>query len=139
MRMKHSHSEMFKVLGVETRIKIIELLKSKGPLGVKNLAETLHLSPAAISQHLKILRHAGLVSKERQGYWVPYSIEEKALEHCGGMLMEVCACGCHDPSPPKKPKTDKASLASLIKHKKELEKELDQIQKKISQLEIHKK
>ena len=136
--MKHSHSEMFKVLGVETRIKIIELLKSKGPLGVKSIAEALHLTPAAISQHLKILRHAGLVSKERQGYWVPYSIEEKALEHCGGMLMEVCACGCHEQPPVKKRKMDKARLDTLIKYKQELEQELDKVQKKIARMESRK-
>jgi DNA-binding transcriptional ArsR family regulator len=132
--MKLAPSEMFKVLGVETRIKIIELLKSRGPLGVKNIAEKLHLSPAAVSQHLKILRHAGFVSKERKGYWVPYSIDEKALENCGCRLMEVCTCGCHEQRTPDKPRIDRAQLATLIEHKKELEKELERIQKRISQL-----
>ena len=47
-------AEMFKVLGVETRVRIIELLKSKGPLGANNIAERIGVTPAAVSQHLKI-------------------------------------------------------------------------------------
>ena len=37
--MKLVPAEMFKVLSVETRVRIIDLLKSKGPLGAKNIAE----------------------------------------------------------------------------------------------------
>ena len=50
--------DMFKVLGVETRIRIIDLLKTKGPLGAKKIAEVLGITPAAVSQHLKILKQA---------------------------------------------------------------------------------
>ena len=54
-------SEMFKALAVETRVKIIELLKSEGPLGAKKIAELVGVTPAAVYQHLKILRQAGFV------------------------------------------------------------------------------
>ena len=57
--------EIFKVLSVETRLKIIELLKSRGALGVKSIAEEFGITPAVVSQHLKILRHAGLVRNNR--------------------------------------------------------------------------
>ncbi len=134
MKMHMVPSEMFKVLGVETRIKIIELLKSKGPLGVKTIAGEVGLTPAAVSQHLKILRHAGFVSKERQGYWIPYSIDEKALENCGGILMEICACGCGEAGTIRKAGACKSDLKSLIKYKKNLEKELGNIQKRISSI-----
>ena len=40
-------SEMFKALAVETRVKIIELLKSEGPLGAKKIAELVGVTPAA--------------------------------------------------------------------------------------------
>jgi predicted transcriptional regulator len=42
--MKLDPSEMFKVLGVDTRIRIIELLKSRGPLGAKNIAELVGIT-----------------------------------------------------------------------------------------------
>ena len=64
-------AEIFKVLSVETRVKIIELLKANGALGVKEISERLGLSSPAVSQHLKILKQAGLVRSERRGYWIP--------------------------------------------------------------------
>ncbi|NLI97678.1 winged helix-turn-helix transcriptional regulator [bacterium] len=88
------HVELFKALSVETRIRIIEILKEKGPQGVKELAATLNITPSAVSQHLKVLRYAGLVHCERKGYWLPYEIDEVAMEHCRDALTNVCSCGC---------------------------------------------
>jgi ArsR family transcriptional regulator len=127
-------SEMFKVLGVETRIRIIELLKSKGPLGVKALAETIDVTPAAISQHLKILKHAGLVRNERKGYWIPYWIDEKALEDCCCKLSELCTCGCKETDVCAERDVGRDSLSSLMKYKEELEKKLQDVQKRISEI-----
>lgn len=132
--MKINPPEMFKVLGVETRLKIIALLKSNGPLGVKNISKVLNITPAAVSQHLKILRQAGLVKNERKGYWIPYSINEEALENCRCMLNEVCTCGCKITDRYNEKEINKKSLKSLIKYKKELKKELDNVRKRISEI-----
>ena len=132
-------SEMFKVLGVETRVRIIELLKSKGPLGSKNIAEALGITPAAISQHLKILRQAGLVRSERKGYWIPYSINVEALEDCRSILNEVCTCGCKGTGRFKEQELNKARLTSLMKYEKELKKELQNIRERISEVRAKKK
>lgn len=137
--MKLEPSEMFKVLGVETRVKIIELLKSKGPLGVKNIAKVLGITPAAVSQHLKVLRQAGLVRNKRKGYWIPYSIDERALENCRCVLNRVCTCGCKVAGRFKEQKLNKASLTSLIKYEKEIEKELQNVRERISKIQIKKK
>ena len=67
MSIRLDSSEIFKILSVETRIRIIELLKSKGPIGVKDIAKEIGITPAAVSQHLKLLRQAGLVKNERRG------------------------------------------------------------------------
>lgn len=106
-------SEIFKVLAVETRVKIIELLKSKGPLGAKNISETLGITAAAVSQHLKILRQAGLVRSERKGYWIPYSIDEKAMENCLQLLNEIFTCGCEGTGGFKEIELQKGDLESL--------------------------
>ena len=42
-------SEIFKALAVETRVKIIEMLKSEGPMGAKKIADRLGVTPAAVS------------------------------------------------------------------------------------------
>jgi DNA-binding transcriptional ArsR family regulator len=132
-------SEMFKVLGVETRVRIIELLKSNGPLGAKNIAKLLGVTPAAVSQHLKILRQAGLVRSERQGYWIPYSIDEGALEECGQLLNEVCTCGCQGTGHFKEAALEASSLESLKKYEKELRKELRTVRDRVKELESKRK
>jgi len=68
----------FKILGEETRIRIIELLKRKGPQCVSKLSQVLGITCSAVSQHLKILKQANLVCKERKGYWIHYRIDPKA-------------------------------------------------------------
>ena len=69
--METKQADLFKVLGVNTRIRIIELLKQKGPLGANEMSEMLGITPSAVSQHLKILKHAGLVRNERKGIGYP--------------------------------------------------------------------
>lgn len=137
--MKLVPSEMFKVLAVETRVKIIDLLKLKGPLGAKNIAELVGVTPAAVSQHLKILRQSGLVRSERKGYWIPYSIDEEVLENCRQILNEVCTCGCRGTGKFKEKELGNASLESLKKYKKELQNELKTVQERIKEIEPGKK
>ena len=132
-------SEMFKVLAVETRVKIIDLLKSRGPLGANNIAELVGITPAAVSQHLKILRQSGLVRSERKGYWIPYSIDEEALENCRQILNEVCTCGCRGTGKFKEKELNKTSLESLRKYEKELQNELKTVRERIKEIESSKK
>ena len=131
-------SDMFKALAVETRVKIIELLKCKGPLGAKNIAELVGITPAAVSQHLKVLRQAGLVRRERKGYWIPYSIDEKALENCRQLLNEVCQCGCGGTGRFKEKELSVSSLESLQKYERELRNELAVVRERIKEIDAKK-
>ena len=131
-------AEIFKVLSVETRVKIIELLKDKGPLGVKDLSSNLGVTPPAISQHLKILKQAGLVRSERQGYWIPYSINENGMESCREILNEVCTCGCQGTGEFKEKELSKASLEALKKYEVELQKELNIVRERVGEIEAEK-
>jgi len=131
-------AEMFKVLSVETRVKIIDLLKSKGPLGAKNIAELVGITPAAVSQHLKILKLAGLVRSERKGYWIPYSLDEEALENCGAVLSEVCTCGCRGTGKFREKELKGASLELLRKYEKELQNEMRIVRERIKEMQSRK-
>jgi DNA-binding transcriptional ArsR family regulator len=64
---------IFRALSVETRLRIVLLLKER-PLCVNALAARLGVTPAAVSQHLRVLASAGLVRGKRQGYYVHYEI-----------------------------------------------------------------
>lgn len=131
-------AEIFKVLSVETRVKIIELLKAKGALGVKEIADKLGITPPAVSQHLKILKQAGLVRSERQGYWIPYSINEEAMEGCRELLNEVCTCGCQGTGKFKEKELSEASLEALRKYEIELQQELKMVRKRVGEIKAKK-
>lgn len=72
-------ARVFKILSVESRVRMIDLLRRQ-PLCVNALAGALNISPAAVSQHLRILRDADVVIAEKRGYFVHYRINEKTLE-----------------------------------------------------------
>ncbi len=122
--------EMFKALAVETRVKILDLLKAQGPLGAKEIAKLLCITPAAASQHLKILKQAGLVRSERKGYWIPYSIIVEALEKYRLKLSQVCSCGCQGIVNWKE-----NGLEALKKYEKDLQQELQGIRERIKEIE----
>ncbi len=86
-------ADLFKVLSVDKRIEIIQRLKNGG-MNVNALAESLGVTQSAVSQHLRVLKSAGLVTNERRGYWVHYSLNQEALEECGQRLNKICTCGC---------------------------------------------
>ncbi len=86
-------AELFKILSVDKRIEIIELLK-KEPMSVNAMADVLGVTQSAVSQHLRVLKAAGLVTDERQGYWIYYSLNREALEKCRQRLNRICICGC---------------------------------------------
>lgn len=44
------------------------------------LVNQLVISQSAVSQHLRILREAGLVNREKRGYWMHYSANKEKVE-----------------------------------------------------------
>lgn len=71
-------SIVLKALADETRFKIINILITHNYC-VGALAHHLGISKAAVSQHLQILRKAGLVKGEKSSYWTHYSVEKEVL------------------------------------------------------------
>lgn len=131
--MKQDCCDMFRVLGVPTRVRIIELLRSKGPLGAKKMAEELGITPAAVSQHLRVLRLAGLVSSQRLGYFIPYSLNPSGMEQCGRRLAEVCICDCGGGGRVTS-SAEKWTLEALEARRKNLEQELRAVNRRIAKL-----
>ncbi len=71
-------ARIFKVLSVDTRVRMIHLLKHKS-LCVNALARQLEITPAAVSQHLRVLRDADIVVADKQGYFVHYRVNLETL------------------------------------------------------------
>jgi len=69
----------FQALADDKRVRILELL-GEGERCVCDLAETIDITQPLLSFHLRTLREAGLVSSNRKGRWVHYSLNREALE-----------------------------------------------------------
>ena len=80
-------AEIFKALSDPTRLRLVRLLTeckpgacSGGALCVNALAGRLGVTQSAVSQHLRVLRQAGLVHGARHGLYMHYAVDPGGLE-----------------------------------------------------------
>jgi DNA-binding transcriptional ArsR family regulator len=78
-------ARIFKVLSVPARLRIVQLLRG-GPLCVGAVSVRLGVTQGAVSQHLRLLRDAGLVTPEKRGYYVHYRVNETILARWNGTI-----------------------------------------------------
>ena len=72
-------NSIFKALNDETRREILELLKVKD-LSAGEIADYFNISKPSISHHLDILKRADLISSEKKGQYVIYSLNTTIME-----------------------------------------------------------
>lgn len=78
----HYSCNLMRALAHPLRLKILEFIDKHGETNVNSIYNTLRIEQSITSQHLKILRIAGVVDGERDGkmvhYKINYSIVHKA-------------------------------------------------------------
>ncbi len=80
------HLKILRALAGNSRFKIVLLLNGR-ELCVCELEEILGVSQSAVSQHVRILKEAGLLKETREGQWVFYSLEkDKLREELKGLI-----------------------------------------------------
>lgn len=72
-------NEVFKALSDPTRRKILDLLKEED-LTAGEISDHFNMSKPSISQHLKLLKNAGLVQDEKKGQYVFYSLNTTVFQ-----------------------------------------------------------
>lgn len=72
-------SRVFKALSDETRREILKLLNTKD-MNAGEIANHFSMSKPSISKHLDILREAELITSEKKGQFVIYSINTSVLQ-----------------------------------------------------------
>lgn len=71
-------TEVFTALSDETRLRIIKLFLSCGKaLCVCEIVDVLKLPQYQVSKHLAVLKHTGLIEKERSGTWIYYTLTKE--------------------------------------------------------------
>src|SRR5687767_10587957 len=76
---------VFHALADPTRRRLIDRL-ARGALPVTELAEPFSISLAAISKHLDVLEHAGIVRRERDGRFQRCHLTPEALDDANGFI-----------------------------------------------------
>ena len=72
-------SELFKIFGDSTRIKIISVLIDK-ELCVNDISEKINVSQSAVSHQLRILKQSKLVKYRKEGQTIYYSLADDHVE-----------------------------------------------------------
>ncbi|RMD68915.1 MAG: transcriptional regulator [Bacteroidetes bacterium] len=73
------------------RQRIIELLEENEKMTVTEIYIKLRLEQSVASQHLAILRRAGVVNTERQGKYIYYSLNEERLSQISRLIEELAS------------------------------------------------
>ena len=79
-----SLNDVFFALSDPTRRQVLERIRLE-PMPVGKIAEELPVSRPAVSQHLKVLKDAGLVSEEKQGTRNIYSVDPEGIAYKSGI------------------------------------------------------
>ncbi len=102
--------KIFQALSSTVRRKILAYLSATS-MTAGEIAERFEISKPSLSKHLSVLENAGLVSSEKKGQYVHYSLVEKSLVNTlNGFMQEVCPVG--------KPLKDESKLIASQNKKK---------------------
>ncbi|MDM8127664.1 autorepressor SdpR family transcription factor [Paraclostridium benzoelyticum] len=80
--------KVFKALSDETRREILKLL-NKQDLSAGEISNRFDMSKPSISKHLDILRDAELISSEKKGQFVIYSINTSVIQEVLGNFLDI--------------------------------------------------
>ena len=78
---------LFKALNDPTRRAILELLREQ-PRTAGEIADAFQFSKPTISHHLDLLRQADLVSSDKQGQFVTYTLNMTVMDELLGWLLQ---------------------------------------------------
>lgn len=80
---------VLRAINHDLRQEIIKLLDANGRLTVTEIYVRLRLEQSVASQHLKLLRDAGVVNDDREGKYIYYSVNKERIAEIQGLLKEL--------------------------------------------------
>jgi ArsR family transcriptional regulator, virulence genes transcriptional regulator len=82
-------AQLCKTLSNPKRLEILDILKAEGEITVNALAEALEIPKANTSQHLAVLRQAGVVNSRRDGINVFYSLRSDRISEACALTRQI--------------------------------------------------
>lgn len=82
---------VLRAINHKLRQRIVDLLEEHQHMTVTDIYIKLRLEQSVASQHLAILRRAGVVITERQGKFINYSLDKDRLAQIGDLVEELAA------------------------------------------------
>lgn len=79
-------AELAKALGHPARVKILRILVHRNACVCGDIVEELPLAQSTVSQHLKVLKEAGLIRGDVDGPRVCYCVEPRALRRLKALI-----------------------------------------------------
>ena len=83
------NDSFFKAIADRSRRRILFLLRGKSSLTAGEIASHFEMTKASLSDHLKVLRNAGLVSAARRGQFIHYSLNTSVFEDIMSWLTDI--------------------------------------------------
>lgn len=80
---------MFAALGDETRLSVLRKLTNGQPQSISGLTAGTSLSRQAVTKHLRVLAHAGVVRSERSGRETLFALEPRPLAEVRDFLDRI--------------------------------------------------
>lgn len=80
---------IFRALNHKLRQEIIRMIDKKGEISVSEIFIDMRLEQSVASQHLAILRRAGLIIPERDGKFMKYKLNSVRIDMMNQMVVDL--------------------------------------------------
>lgn len=82
--------QFLRAIDHKLRLEILEILDENGKTTVTDLWIKLRIEQSVASQHLAIMRRAGIVRTDREGKFIHYSIDYEYLQIMAEKIGQIC-------------------------------------------------
>lgn len=90
MEKQYNNAQIFKAIGDDTRLKIVEML-SCGEMCACKILEYFQITQPTLSYHMKILTECGIVKSRKEGSWVMYRNNEEVIKEVNVFWAKIAA------------------------------------------------
>lgn len=94
----HDLANLAAALGAPARVHIVRLLVRRGPVSVSEIVREMPMAQSTISEHLRLLREAGLVVGRKHGRTTHYEVEVTALRRLTSMVGSLATAAMSLPT-----------------------------------------